>query len=316
MSYSTGIAIYNCGKFSEKKKGDNAIIDCGNNDYMMIDCGPKDSASSYLTRILTRCNRKTSGEYKGKIYIRALVLSHNHSDHVGGLDTLLKSNDLYIQRVFYCRPGRGYNGVHSTISNNSASGIVVEPGHHKTITMNDTVLKIYGPAEEAVSVYGSDFDEYDSEQVNNSSMICTVTNTSADNPYRALFLGDLKTSGLGYAITSWEDKIFFPQETISSLHYNFCKFGHHGQRKSEDYDTKSTKGPREMKFYNTRIKANKYFMTVTRAHLEELDEADNDSWNWENYKYIVGELNSNVRRYIRDETHEDYRVWYVYGNWN
>ena len=37
MSYATGIAIYNCGKFSNaKKKGDNAIIDCGNNDYLMI----------------------------------------------------------------------------------------------------------------------------------------------------------------------------------------------------------------------------------------------------------------------------------------
>ncbi|MDE5782292.1 MAG: MBL fold metallo-hydrolase [Lachnospiraceae bacterium] len=316
MSYSTGIAIYNCGKFSEKKKGDNAIIDCGNNDYMMIDCGPKDSASSYLTQILRRCNRKTSGEYKGKIYIRALVLSHNHSDHVGGLDTLLKSNDLYIQRVFYCRPGSGYNGVCSIISNNSVSGICVEPGHHKTITMNDTVLKIYGPATEAVNAYGSDFDEYDGKQVNNSSMICTVTNTSADKPYRALFLGDLEKSGLGYAIESWGDKIFLQLEIASSLVYNFCKFGHHAQRKSYNYGNGDKNGSKEMDFYNERIKANRYFMTVTRAHLEALDEADEESYTWENYNYIVKKLDTNVRRYIRDETHEDYRVWYVYGNWN
>ena len=315
MSYATGIAIYNCGKFSnDKKKGDNAIIDCGNKDYLMIDCGPKDSAESYVKALASKCKPKTSGAHNGKVYVKALVLSHNHKDHVEGLATLLASDKLYIEKVYYTYPGSQYSNVVSALTGHSSETVGV--GVCKTVTVNDTVLKIYGPSQAAYDAYDEEFSNYNSSQANNASMICTITNTSTDNPYRALFLGDLNVAGLGYAIDSWGTEVFFPASTISSLHYNFCKFGHHGQRSSANYQSNSNLGPTEINNYNTRIKANNYFMTVTKAHLVAADSELTGTPNWDNYEYIEGLLSGNIRRYIRDTSDANYRVWYVYNNWN
>lgn len=186
---------------STQSSGDASLINC-NTKYVLIDGGKSgayaDKLYNYLNKYCKRVN--------GKIVIEAIIASHNHSDHVGGLTKLLNdTKNFLVKKVIKSSfdPSSGFNAA----CKNAASVVTLNANSAKyAFTINGTKITVYPPIA-------------DPSVENNRSMLTTVKGLMT-----ALFTGDMYYTGIKKA------KIKYPEVFNIKGGYDLCKFAHHGHR--------------------------------------------------------------------------------------
>lgn len=270
----TGIKCYNVHSISGK--GDASVINCGNKQYVMIDCGTADDADHLLERLEATCQKQSDG----KIHFKALVISHNHKDHMGGIKKLLSSDIISVDTVYYTYIGPKDN-IKTVVDAASKHGAEVvklisnaqyknnvEGEYRKDLTINGTKITILGPAKKFAD------HETDEMDCNNSSMVVKV-----EGSIRALFLGDLVYDGLKAVEDTYSSVLFKQGE-----YYDFCKYGHHGLRNGSATDADSNFN-QEIKIYNENIRAKQYVFTTSNDYMKGLGK------NYlSNYQYLQKKL--------------------------
>lgn len=308
----TGIKCYNVqdtnfnAKDGTAGKGDASIIDCGNQKYVMIDCGSEKDYSHLKARMLKTCDK--SKDY-GKIYIPILIISHNHVDHMGAIKKLLTDPDIYVKEVIYTAvgPEENRNKVKSAVgavkNHNVILTKLVSKAQYKKFkeehkeyseekiknsgyefklkkTYNGTHITVYGPAKKFAN------HETDELACNNSSMIVTV-----EGPLKAIFLGDLSYDGLSAATDTGVYAAVFTGD------FDFCKFGHHGYRagsycdKNGNLKSATSSFAKEIKLYNSKVNAKKYVFTASEERI--LGKNTNDMDIYYNYLCLKKKLTHN-----------------------
>jgi len=77
-------------------KGDASIIYLGENEYMLVDTGEKDAFGELKSGIEESCVAQADGKY----HFKAIVVTHFHSDHCGGLLELVQWEKMHIENVY------------------------------------------------------------------------------------------------------------------------------------------------------------------------------------------------------------------------
>lgn len=249
-------------------KGDATMINCGNNRYILVDCGSEKDSEHLLKRIGKTC--KTGGYENDaeKVYIPALILTHNHNDHMGGLETILKNT--HVGKIYYNKiaVSKGAIKRKKTIKNLAKKYSVptqavstkqilhIDPSTGNDGSKDNTVT-VYGPAKDFTKNTANADDNVKVQAENNSSMIVDI-----HGGYNAILLGDLLPDGLAASIKAYKSN-----KDIFKANYNLCKFGHHGLRVKYHAS--------EIKNYNTYINAKNYVFTATFKEAKAADERKN-----------------------------------------
>lgn len=77
-------------------KGDASIIYLGKNEYMLVDTGEKEAFGELKSGIEESCVAQADGRY----HFKAIVVTHFHSDHCGGLRELVQWEKMHIENVY------------------------------------------------------------------------------------------------------------------------------------------------------------------------------------------------------------------------
>ena len=325
----TGIKCYNVQDTNLDEtegsggKGDASIIDCGNKEYVMIDCGSEADYNHLRARMLKTCDKSYRSEYDGeKIYIPLLIISHNHKDHMGAIKNLLNDSEIYVKEVIYTYVGPDGNSSEvatcgAEIMTKLVSKAQVQKGtndgydYKATRSVCNTKITIYGPATK--------FQNHRTEELaaNNSSMVVKV-----EGSMKAIFLGDLCYDGLEAS------KEAYMAEGLFTGDYDFCKFGHHGYRTAsycykdgtlingEDSEKEGTFS-KEIRIYNQYINAKEYVFTASKKRLT--GECTNDIDIKYNYLALIKYLKH--RNNPEDEEEEGTKPQFhigtaTVGNWS
>lgn len=298
---SIGVASFNCGAYSTQanSKGDASIIDCGDNTYVLVDCGPNGSYQGLKDYMTRNCARRTDSKYKGKIYLNAVIISHNHADHMNALNKLLKDADFYVAKIYYCNAGKSElrSNLRRWATESGTEYECVSAGTMVKKWYGEAVIRIFGPSKTATAKYPNWMNKDGLERMGNSENNCSmvVTASARDDSFSAIFLGDLGVNGLKYALGDKyirKNENGVPQEYSickENQGFDFCKFGHHGQRRSDDYAKSSNE---EVQLYNQKIHATKYVFTTTIEHLDEIDRLGTENMGsaLTNYEYLTEKL--------------------------
>lgn len=239
---------------STYKSGDATLIEY-NGKYMLID-GGREATFNQLDKYLKAKCKKTNG----KIVLDAVVITHNHIDHFGGIKKVIKSPDYQVNSIYYNKIG--------TITPDLKKCIDKVPNKKMVSTGSIISLENWkkGPS---IYIYGpiTDFtagkEKIREDDVNNSSLIVRVTAPKLN----ALILGDLKNPGLQTFKTKYKaalDKTASSRSVKDNLYlnlfknkYDVCKVGHHGIRAGKQGYTTD-----EMVIYNNMINADFYIVTT------------------------------------------------------
>ena len=176
-------------------QADSILLECGG-EYMLIDGGNVEDGNDVVEYLLDA----------GVEELEAVVASHAHEDHVGGLADILKtfpteavyaptrtySSNCFDQFVYYC------NQQYLTIQ-------IPQPGD--TISLGDTAVTVLGP----VTSYS---------ETNNTSIVLLAQ----FGEHRFLFTGDMETR-------AETDMLDFGMNVKADV----LKVGHHGSDTSTGY---------------------------------------------------------------------------------
>lgn len=293
-SSCVGIKCYNVQ--DNGGKGDATMLNCGNNRYILVDCGSAKDVDHLLTRIKKTCNKGGYSKNKNKIYISALILTHNHIDHMGGLEALLSDTAIHVGKIYYNKIAASEKGIEhkKTIKNLAKAHSVpteavstkqilhIDPNNGEDVATN-TAITVYGPAK--------DFTENKKEHLitaeNNSSIIVDI-----HGKYDAILLGDLMLDGLEASIITYKSN-----KEIFKANYDLCKFGHHGMRRTYDQN--------EIGYYNGFIHAENYVFTASTEEAQKLENKYSGSSYYKNYSEIIPAG-------LNGKTHYQTFSW---GNW-
>ena len=286
--YGIEVTVFNAGGYSEEAglaQGDASVIDCGKNHYVLVDTGFSEKNSEMFVDFLFGKEKeegilKAAGD--GRIHIDAVLISHNHIDHVGGLVTdnpdemtyqvsegaLLSELNKRVQKdeckvgsIYYCESGpRNYaRYIKEYIGEKCGYDTqLIAPGERRNIRCENAYISIFGPAINNVNDY---YSEWYSDKVNksgtmenNCSMAFTVANQN--KTFTGIFLGDMSGTAVEKAVNSSyncagnDDENWLDLKYGQNKGYTFCKYGHHGKVSVNDYKFDST-----CDIYNRYIKA-------------------------------------------------------------
>lgn len=247
-------------------KADATLIQA-NKELVLVDCGAtnektyKELKKRIKVRYLDAVGQEALGKNE-KIKIKAIIITHNHIDHMGALSKMLKDADFKIEQVCYSavKETKKYKGsrLESIDKAVKKKGLKVKkmkslPKSSKCkeddlkpyiIRLGGTDVKVYRTINKADYINITDNDAKKETLVaNNRSMIVRVVtnnayvdkvNANSENTkittksgMNALLLGDICINGLVAAKNVYGSKIFSLQKE-----YKICKFGHHGDRPS------------------------------------------------------------------------------------
>lgn len=249
-------------------KGDATLIEY-NGHYMLIDGGSDDTYSkldAYLT------NRKITK-------LDAVVITHNHIDHYGGIKKLVESGKYTIGTIYLNPLNFGDNnsstnkvnnfvtsGINNKVIGNKVNVKAGEKITYKFNVSNSPTITIYGAIKDYKNTTHETTDE------NNQSMIVRVETENKN--FRALLLGDLQIEGL----TNFTNSKLYASE-IFTANYDVCKIGHHGMR---NYPKQS-----EADIYNSKIKAKYYVATSKTPEAEFCDKLNSKVYNYTTAKVVA-----------------------------
>lgn len=255
-----GIAIefIDVASYSNGGKADATLIATKSNKgiiYTLVDCGTEESSTYLLDRLKQRGVKK----------IESLILTHNHSDHVGGLESLLKSN-IKVNNIYMNERG-------GTKADKVKNIIKKYYGNKFSINSYGKMQKIVnintGAGSSArIKLYTCNRNIQDNmDSLNDNSLVVEVegTQVSGEN-LSCIILGDLRQAGLkGYQNTYG----FVASNTnTTTKRYTVVKMGHHGFRKSFDVEEIEE----EAKFYNKYFSASEFVFTANPSVFKSKDK--------------------------------------------
>ncbi len=232
---------------AENGTGDATLIDCSGL-YILVDTGHSSSYNKLKTFL-----KKYFGERE--IMLDAIIITHNHPDHYGGLNQLLNDPDIMVDDVYYNKINYTNKNIVPTLASFEGSKYGVGVGKKISLNYNGTKINIYGPAKDFTKTDDS------STALNNSSMIVTIQGFGS-----CILMGDLYAPGINEAAQKYAD--------LFSSYYDVCKYGHHGLR-GWDVNTQKDTFARDAGAYNKYIDASYYIFTlkaptVQSRYLEKL----------------------------------------------
>lgn len=272
-------------------RADATLIQC-NGEFVLVDCGVKEAYASLKKQIIEKykSSKDKSVEDNEKVILKAVVITHNHSDHMGAIKKLLNDKEITVQSVVYSNITEKdsstkedneknlktiQDAVASAANNNTefhekVLKSLANPKKYKnrslkpyTIDIGDAQVKVYRPIHknDYISSWQNGKKDSAETRINNRSMIVRVVpkeSTSREAGMTALLLGDLYINGLIAAKNVYGDRVFSTKN-----YYKVCKFGHHGFRMNDYWSSKSKK------------------ISNGIAHLKKKDSSSEDSF-WVN----------------------------------
>ena len=189
-----GLALH----FLDVGQGDAALVETAAGHWVLIDAGPSDDHSDAGLRVVIPFL-----ERRGVHRLEAVVLSHGHRDHFGGLAAVLRT--IEVGRVFEpaeAVPDAHYLALLDAVADQGVPWIPVRAG--TTFTVDEVRFSAVHP-DTAWAGWGLDLNE--------DSAVLVVES----GRFRALFAGDaglVAEARIG-AVVPWVDLL---------------KVGHHGSR--------------------------------------------------------------------------------------
>ena len=184
--------------FIDVGQADCALLECGG-EYMLIDGGNREDSQLVIAYL----------EQQGVEELAAVVCTHAHEDHVGGLPAVLA---VYPTAAVYAPTTTYSSNVFDDfiyyVDQQGLSITIPDPG--ETLTLGGTDLTVLGPTQ----TYA---------ETNDTSIILMAQ--FGDN--RFLFTGDMETAAENDMLDFWEGKVDWKVDVL--------KVGHHGSSTSSGY---------------------------------------------------------------------------------
>ncbi len=185
--------------FIDVGQGDSELIQSGE-DAILIDGGPASSSKKLLAYL----------EQQGISHLSAVIATHPHEDHIGGLPTVLQRFSVDTIYMPNCTLTTAtYGKLLSAIEDNQVRTVLPSPGDVITLSTGATLQFLY-PDPTATF-----------EELNNYSLVSMLT----AGTHRILFMGDAEAQA---------------EQTLLSggipLACEVIKLGHHGSRSSSTLD--------------------------------------------------------------------------------
>lgn len=193
-SSGDGLTIH----FIDVGQADCALLEC-DGEYMLIDGGNRDDSQLVVSYL----------EQQGVEKLRAVVCTHAHEDHVGGLPSVLA---VYPTEAVYAPTNTYASKIFDSFlyytDQQRLAVTIPTPGDE--LTLGEATLTVLGP----VKSY---------PDPNNTSIVLKVVyrNTAF------LFTGDMETQAETDMLDYWEGKLDFGCDVL--------KVGHHGSNTSTSY---------------------------------------------------------------------------------
>lgn len=184
--------------FIDVGQADCALIEYGS-FYMLIDGGNREDGQRVVSYL----------EQQGISYLTAVICTHAHEDHVGGLPSVLAvypTQDVFAPTKTYS--SNVFDDFLYYVDQQGLEIIIPEPGD--VIRSGDLEITILGP----VKSYA---------ETNDTSIVCRVDFGETS----FLFTGDMETSAENDMLDHWGDSFDWEVDVL--------KVGHHGSNTSTGY---------------------------------------------------------------------------------
>lgn len=184
--------------FIDVGQADSALVECGG-EYMLIDGGNRDDSQLVVTYL----------EQQGVEELKAVVCTHAHEDHVGGLPAVLA---VYPTQTVYA-PTNTYSSkiFDKFLYYTDQQGLEITiPSPSDSWTIGEASVTVLGPVQSYADT-------------NNTSLVLLVELGST----RFLFTGDMETDAENDMLEYWGDRIDWDVDVL--------KVGHHGSSTSSSY---------------------------------------------------------------------------------
>ena len=185
-------------QFIDVGQADCALLSC-DGEYLLIDGGNRDDSQLVVSFL----------EQQGVQELAAVVCTHAHEDHVGGLPAVLA---VYPTKAVYA-PTKTYssNIFDKFVYYTDQQGLdITIPAPGDRFSLGQATVTVLGP----VKSYA---------ETNNTSIVLMVTYGETD----FLFTGDMETDAENDMLDYWEGRVDWQADVL--------KVGHHGSNTSTGY---------------------------------------------------------------------------------